>query len=290
MSSWFCFLKGWFLPLIPGDNANNAVFFNDDDHVMLYETTFSRIYRGNNERVVHKHIFKRSMYFHEKQICERLANKSEYLVSLLGSDDTTQTLFFPQARYDLMTWYLRYNDDEKGLLSKEFLSRFFPPLVNGLEDLYRNGVEHYDIKPENILLFEDGRVQLTDFGLAQREALHYFPSTGTIPYMAPELTLPFTECYVRHSMDVFSVCALAVYFIFPDLYVQRQRCMTKHEYDRLLEDALFRFRKNHFPLSFFSIVLHGLKYDPVKRISLAVFLQKMKRCFLEEKKFFSSLE
>ena len=294
MSSWFCFLKGWFLPPIVGvaDNTDNrdAIDFFDDDLVMLYETSFSRIYRGKNKGVVHKHIFKPSLYYHEKRICEYLAYKSEYLVSLLGSDDNTRTLFFPQAQYDLLTWYLRYNDDEKRFLSKEFLSRFFPPLVNGLEDLYRNGVEHYDIKAENILLFEDGRVQLTDFGLAQHGALHYFPSTGTLPYMAPELTLPYTECYVRHSMDVFSVCALAVYFIFPDLFVQRKRCMTKHEYDGLVQDALFLFQNNHFPLSFFSPILQGLKFDPVERISLPLFLQKMKRCFVEEKKFFSWLE
>jgi serine/threonine protein kinase len=289
MTSWFWFLKDWFLSRSPPWCANTHDEDDEDDRrVILYETTFSRIYRHENESVVHKHIFKPSLYYHEKQICKWLANKSDSIISLLGFDDTTQTLFFPRAQYDLMTWYLRYDDDDDGGLSKQFLSRFLPPLVNGLEDLYRNGVEHYDIKPENILIFGDGRVQLTDFGLAQRRASHYVPSTGTFPYMAPELTSPFTERYVRHSMDVFSVCALVVYFTFPRLFVGRDRCMTYNEYHQLAQDASFLFRKKHFPPSFYSIVLYGLECDPLKRISLPLFLKKMKHCFVEEKNFFFS--
>ena len=288
MTSWFSFLKGWFLSRNPPWCADTRDDDNDDDRrVILYETSFSRIYRDENERLVHKHIFKPSLYYHEKQICEWLADKSDTIVSLVGSNDRTQTLFFNEARCDLMTWFLRY-DDDKGE-SKQFLSQYFPSLVNSLEDLYRNGVEHYDIKPENVLIFEDGSVRLTDFGLAQWGASHYFPSTGTFPYMAPELTLPFTDCYVRHSMDVFSVCTLVVYFIFPRLFVARDRCMTYDEYHELAQDASFLFRKNHFPPSFYSIILHGLEFDPVKRLSIPLFLKKMKRCFVEEKKFFSCL-
>ena len=284
MTSWFCFMKDWFRPSNPFMDA-----MEDNEERLLYETTFSRIYQDrDDERVVLKHIFKPSLYYHEKQLCVGLADQSDYLVSLLGSDDNIQTLFFPKAQHDLMTWYLRY-DDEKETLSKQFLSRYFPPLVQGLEDLYRNGVEHYDIKPENVLIFEDGRVQLTDFGLAQRDASCYFPSSGTFPYMAPELTLPFTEYYVRHSMDVYSVCALAVYFIFPRLFVPRDRCMTKKEYLQLEEDALFLFLKNRrFSPSFFSLLIYGLKFDPVERISLPLFVSRMKRCFVEEKKIFFS--
>jgi serine/threonine protein kinase len=290
MTSWFWFLKGWFLSRSPpwcADTRDDNDDDDDDDYrVILYETTFSRIYGDrDNESVVHKHIFKPSLYYHEKQICKWLANKSDSIISLVGYDDTTHTLFFPRAQYDLMTWYLRYDDDDGGM-SRQFLSRFLPPLIYGLEDMYRNGVEHYDIKPENVLIFGDGRVQLTDFGLAQWGASHYFPSTGTFPYMAPELTLPFTGRYVRHSMDVFSVCALAVYFIFPRLFVARDRCMTYDEYHQLAQDASFFFRKNHFPPSFYSIILHGLEFNPLKRIALPLFLQKMKRCFVEEKKFF----
>jgi len=63
-------------------------------------------------------------------------------------------------------------------------------IASGLRYAHSQGVLHNDIKPANILLDAEGRVWITDFGLAQpidREAPEVGESiAGTLRYMAPE--------------------------------------------------------------------------------------------------------
>jgi tetratricopeptide (TPR) repeat protein/tRNA A-37 threonylcarbamoyl transferase component Bud32 len=63
-------------------------------------------------------------------------------------------------------------------------------IAAGLQEAHSKGVVHRDIKPANVMLSLEGRVKITDFGLAHligTERLTRSGSTvGTIAYMAPE--------------------------------------------------------------------------------------------------------
>ncbi|MGD0093047.1 MAG: serine/threonine-protein kinase [Planctomycetota bacterium] len=76
-------------------------------------------------------------------------------------------------------------------------------LAQGLGFLHTYGVCHKDVKPDNIMITEEGVVKLLDFGFAERyKAFRLFrPSLeGTLSYMAPEMFVskratPQTDLY-----------------------------------------------------------------------------------------------
>ncbi|KAG8841056.1 hypothetical protein FRB96_008415 [Tulasnella sp. 330] len=60
-------------------------------------------------------------------------------------------------------------------------------LAAGLLELARQGVIHADIKPENIMIEQDGRLVLCDFGLAHLGKAALVPHSGSAAFMAPEI-------------------------------------------------------------------------------------------------------
>ncbi|WP_431257320.1 serine/threonine-protein kinase [Roseateles chitinivorans] len=83
-------------------------------------------------------------------------------------------------------------------------------LLDALASAHAQGVWHRDIKPGNLLVTRDGRVKLTDFGIA-RIADHHLTQAasqiGTPGYMAPEQILGGA---IDHRADLFA-CGVLLY-------------------------------------------------------------------------------
>lgn len=58
----------------------------------------------------------------------------------------------------------------KGTLSQAEIERHVLPVLDGLEQLHDAGLLHRDVKPDNIVLRDDGSPVLVDFGAARQEA------------------------------------------------------------------------------------------------------------------------
>ncbi len=81
---------------------------------------------------------------------------------------------------------------EHGKLSAEQALTILDPVLQALEAAHRAGFVHRDVKPENVLLTDDGRVKVADFGLARAiSAATSSAATqglliGTVAYLSPE--------------------------------------------------------------------------------------------------------
>ncbi len=112
----------------------------------------------------------------------------------------------------------------KGPLEPEEAARILFALAKAVSYAHQNGVIHRDIKPGNVLLGEDGRPRLTDFGIAkliapvEQNPLMSPPSMhltqvgqalGTPGYMAPE-QMAGRKWEVGPLADIYSLGGLLV--------------------------------------------------------------------------------
>lgn len=91
-------------------------------------------------------------------------------------------------------------------LSSETAFDIIHQLLQAVAYAHEEGVIHCDIKPENILMFEDNHIRLADFGIAKVAQTTISGSgTGTVGYMSPEQAMGKPSA----RSDVFSIGLLA---------------------------------------------------------------------------------
>ena len=121
----------------------------------------------------------------EKKILQTLDHP--FLVGMIFCFQTEERIYFvmPFVRGGELFQHLR---SEK--IFKEDKVRFYAASIGlALDYLHNKGIIYRDIKPENILIGEDGYLKLIDFGMAKivKENEKATSFCGTPEYLAPEI-------------------------------------------------------------------------------------------------------
>jgi serine/threonine protein kinase len=100
--------------------------------------------------------------------------------------------------------------DPEGLARHARIALAFAGAAEGLQHAHSRGVVHRDLKPSNLILDQDGRLRILDFGLARLEGQESLTQTGdflgTVLYMSPEQAMA-RRIPVDHRTDVYSLGA-----------------------------------------------------------------------------------
>lgn len=75
-------------------------------------------------------------------------------------------------------------------ISEERAKVYLAEIVLALEHLHKKDIIYRDLKPDNVVLDEEGHVLLTDFGLSKEGVMDNLSAKsfcGSIAYLAPEM-------------------------------------------------------------------------------------------------------
>jgi serine/threonine protein kinase len=124
----------------------------------------------------------------EARALAKLENPNIVMVHALRETEFGVFMVMEYVEAKTLTDWIR----EKGSFSWQDTLKISIQLLNAISHAHGVGVIHRDIKPGNILLTEDFKVKVTDFGLAKVIKQHGPASTvtqmraGTLYYMSPE--------------------------------------------------------------------------------------------------------
>jgi serine/threonine-protein kinase len=135
--------------------------------------------------------------------------------------------------------------------------------------VHENDIIHMDLKPENYLLRDDGRLKLTDFAIATAPVTgwrRYLPGrrriSGTRPYIAPET---LRRRYPDFRTDIYSLGA-TLYEVLtgrpPFVAMDRDELLAMHL--RVQPAFLTSYNRNLTP-EINALVMQMLEKDPGRR-------------------------
>ncbi|BDV30383.1 Stk1 family PASTA domain-containing Ser/Thr kinase [Microbacterium terricola] len=171
----------------------------------VYVATDMRLERRVALKVMHGHLSDdtvfQSRFIQEARAAARLADPHVVNVFDQGQDGDMAYLVMEYLPGITLRELLR----EQRRLTIPQTVTIMDAVLSGLAAAHRAGIVHRDVKPENVLLAEDGRIKIGDFGLARATTANTATGAqlmGTIAYLAPELV---TRGTADARSDIYSL-------------------------------------------------------------------------------------
>ncbi|MBQ3018835.1 MAG: serine/threonine protein kinase [Clostridia bacterium] len=165
-------------------------------------------------------------------------------------------------------------------------------ILRALSEAHRNGIIHRDIKPQNIMLLENGRIKVMDFGIAKLPDAETITVTdkavGTVYYMSPEQASGKKNIDTRS--DIYSLGAM-MYELATGQTPFRGETPLAVLIKHMQEEAIPpRQLNSSIPVGLEQIILCAMSKDPANRFQTAdEMLSYLKRLQADRKIKFDEL-
>ena len=161
----------------------------------IYEAIDTRLDRRVAVKIMHAHLAQDEQFverfIREAKAAAALSHPNVVAVQDQGWNQSgIPAVFIVMELVDGHT--LREYLNERGKIAVADGIKFLLPVLSALGAAHRLGIVHRDVKPENILVSKEGRIKITDFGLAKGAMIGSTMTAessvilGSVSYLSPE--------------------------------------------------------------------------------------------------------